>query len=46
MMRSNSTNNSYNVRRKRLIKIMAVILAFAVGGSLIMSIVAMISMGI
>ncbi len=39
-------NNNYTKRRSKYVKIMAAILAIAVGGSLIMSIIALIIAGI
>jgi hypothetical protein len=39
-------NNSYQKRRSRSVKIMATILAIAVGGSIFMSIIALIIAGI
>ncbi|GEM_PF-3538844 len=39
-------NNSYQKRRSRSVKIMAAILAIAVGGSIFMSIIALIIAGI
>ena len=41
-----NSNYSYNRRRSRGVKIMAAILAFAVGGSIIASIVGLIIAGI
>ena len=39
-------NNNYTKRRSKYVKVMATILAIAVGGSLIMSIIALIIAGI
>lgn len=39
-------NNNYTRRRSKYVKIMALILAFAVGGSLIMTVVGLIIAGI
>ena len=38
-------NNSYQKRKSRSVKIMAAILAIAVGGSIFMSIIALIKLG-